>query len=370
MINSYNNAFLVNSNYYKVSINNGNKYANANGSPWQASLCILAMEDAYERTGSAGHKTLVNNLCNQWLADTPPPWTWDGWNDDIGWFTMALIRGYQITGTANFLTQARYGFDMAWARGWDTQYNGGGIWEQQPDKTPAGSPIDKEPLSNNSLGIVACLIYQSNHDQWYLDRATQIYDWMWHHLYNPNNGQVYASIDRNNNVNQSTAVYNQGTFVDFANYLYQITGNVNYYNDAKRAIDYTRNNMTSGGIITNNRTDLDTWADTFARGLGHFCRDNRQWGTYYSWMVQNANAIMSSRRTDYNITYNGWGQGTPYDNNLKSTQFASAVPGCNSRRPRSPITSAGCTISSAGKTAWRSTMLGRPVIPPALSNGR
>ncbi|MEO7716407.1 MAG: glycoside hydrolase family 76 protein [Capsulimonas sp.] len=321
--NAFNNAFLVNSGgqtYYKAALNN----ANADGT-WAASLDILVAEDAYERTGSAAHKTLVNNLCTTWLQKTPPPWDWDGWNDDIGWFSLALVRGYQQTGNANFLTQARYGFDMAWARGWDTQYNGGGIWEQQPEKTPAGQAINKEALSNDSLGKVACLIYQSNHDQWYLDRATQIYDWVWHHLYNPSNGQVYANVDRNGVVNTGTAVYNQGTFVDFANYMYQITGNVNYYNDAKRAIDYVKNNMTTNGIISNNAGYLNTWADEFARGLGHFCRDNRQWGTYYPWMVQNADAIMNTRRTDLNITWNGWTQQTPNDNTLIANKFASAV---------------------------------------------
>ena len=321
--NGFNNAFLVNSGgqtFYKKAINNGNA-----DDTWLASLDIMVAEDAYERTGSVEHKTLVNNLCNTWLQRTPTPWTWDGWNDDIGWFSMALIRGYQMTSNELFLTKARYGFDMAWARGWDTQYNNGGIWEQQPDMTPAGDPISKEALSNNSLGIVACMIYQSNHDQWYLDRAVQIYDWMWHHIYNPNNGQVYTGIDRNNVINTGTAVYNQGAFVEYANLLYQITGNVNYYNDAKKSVDYVRNNMTTGGIITNNAGYLNTWADEFARGLGHFVRDNRQWDTYYTWMTQNANAIWNNRRTDYNITWNGWDQQTSNDNSLATTKFASAV---------------------------------------------
>lgn len=321
--NAFNNAFLVNSGgqtFYKKAINNGNA-----DDTWLASLDILVAEDAYERTGSAAHKTLVNDLCNTWLQRTPTPWTWDGWNDDIGWFSMALVRGYQMTGTELFLTKARYGFDMVWDRGWDTQYNGGGIWEQQPNMTPAGDPISKEALSNNSMGIVACMIYQSNHDQWYLDRATQIYDWVRNHIYNQNTGQVYTGIDRNNVVNTGLAVYNQGSFVEYANLLYQITGNINYYNDAKRTVDYVKNNMTTGGIITNNAEYLNTWADMFARGLGHFVRDNRQWDTYYGWMSQNANAIWNNRRTDYNITWNGWNQQTSNDNGLATTKFASAV---------------------------------------------
>ena len=322
-INAFNNAFLVTSGssaYYKSSLSNSN-----NDGTWTASLDIMGEEDAFERTGSTAHQTLVNNLCTTWLQNTPPPWTWDGWNDDIGWFTMALIRGYQMTGNTNFLNQAEYGFNMAYNRGWDTQYNGGGIWEQQPSMTPAGQTIDKEALSNDSLGKVACMLYQSTHDVTYLNKAQQIYGWVWNHIYNSSTGQVYTGIDRNGVVNTGSALYNQGTFVDYANLLYQITGNVNYYNDAVRSINYVQNNMTTGGILSNNAGYLNTWADEFARGLGHFVRDNRQWSTYYPWMVQNANAAWGCRRTDYNIAWNGWNQQTPSDNTLATSKFVSAV---------------------------------------------
>ena len=77
-------------------------------------------------------------------------------------------------------------------------------------------------------------------------------------------------IDRKGVVDTGSAVYNQGTFVDYANLLYQITRNVNYYNDAVRSINYVRDNMTTGGIISNRAGYLNTWADEFARGLGHF----------------------------------------------------------------------------------------------------
>ena len=103
--NAFNNAFLVNAGgkrYYKKSVNDGTA-----DRTWVASLDIIVAEDAYARTGSTATKLWLI-LCNTWLRNTPP-WDWDGWNDDIGWLTMALIRDYQMTGTANFLTQARYG---------------------------------------------------------------------------------------------------------------------------------------------------------------------------------------------------------------------------------------------------------------------
>lgn len=320
MFNGFNNAFLVNGNYYKTSIN-GSTFDGG----WTGALDIMVAEDAYERTGSAAHKNLVNNLCTTFLQKFPPGYTWDGYNDDIGWMSIMLARGYLITGNANLLTQARTScFDMAWARGWDTQYNGGGIWEQQPNMTPAGQKIDKEALSNDSLGKAACLIYMGNHDQWYLDRATQIYAWVRSHLYNTSNGQVYNGVDRNNVVDTSRNVYNQGTFADYANYLYQITGNVMYYDDAKRAIDYVKGpSWYNGGVMTGGGTN--TWSDEYARGLGHFCRDNRQWGAYLSWAQANANAAWSRRRTDYNICWSDFSQQTPNDNNIITNRFCDAA---------------------------------------------
>ncbi|WDF78071.1 RICIN domain-containing protein [Mucilaginibacter sp. KACC 22773] len=49
------------------------------------------------------------------------------------------------------------------------------------------------------------------------------------------------------------------------------------------------------------------------------------WSTYHAWMLQNATSIWSHRRTDYNITWNGWDQQTPVDNSLATSKFASAV---------------------------------------------
>lgn len=323
-INGFNNAFLVRSGgrtFYKTSLSNGS----ADGF-WTLALDIQGMEDAYERTRSAEHRTLVNDLCTSFLQNNAPPYSWDGWNDDIAWVGLMLARGYQITGTANLRTQAEYCFNFVYNRGWDTQYNGGGIWEQQPNMTPAGEPINKEALSNNSTGKLGCMLYQMTGNQEYLTKAQRIYDWSWSHLFDANTGQVFTGIDRNNVVNKGTAVYNQGTFIDFAAILYKITGNGNVFRDAQRATDFVRNNLTNNGIITNNAGYLNTWADEFARGLGHLCQDNPQlWNTYGDWMVQNANAIWNNRRTDYNVTWNGWDQPTTTANTLTPTKCVSAV---------------------------------------------
>lgn len=313
-IDAFNKAYLIQTNnltYYASSLSN-----RAPDGTWTMCLDIQGEEDAYERTQSPQQRQLVNSLLTTFLIQTPPSWSWDGWNDDIGWFSLALARGYQMTGNTNFLNAAEYGYNYAFGRGWDTNFNGGGIWEQQPEYTPAGETISKEALSNDSLAQTACMLYQSTRNPVYLSQAQQIYSWVRTNIFNPTTGQVYTGILTNGVVNTGTAVYNQGTFIDLANLLYQITGNAVYYNDALKAVEFTKNNLTVNGIFSNNASWINTWAAEFARGLGHFVKDNNLWGAYYPFMLANANAAWGCRRTDYNISWNVWTQQTPTTNDM------------------------------------------------------
>jgi predicted alpha-1,6-mannanase (GH76 family) len=323
-INAYNNAFLVTSGgntFYKSALNNGTP-----DGFWTLALSIQGMQDAYERTGTAAHRTLVHNLSTSYLQIHPPPYDWDGWNDDIAWVGLMLARGHQMTGTANLRTQAEYCFNFIYNRGWDTQYNGGGIWEQQPNMVPDGAEIIKEALSNNPTGKLACMLFQITGNTTYHDKAIQIYTWSRSRLFNAATGEVYRGIYRDNSLSISPAVYNQGAFIDFAAYLHKITGNVEYLNDAIKAVDYVRNNMTTGGIISNTNANLNTWADEYARGLGHLCKWNPQlWNTYHSFMLANTNAILNNRRTDLNLTWNGWAQATPINSSALPTHYVSAL---------------------------------------------
>lgn len=322
IFDAFNTALLTTSGsdvFYKAALDS----TDPDGT-WAGSLDILVAEDVYERTGDEDTKTLVNNLLNTWLSNNPPPWDWDGWNDDIGWFTLALIRGYLITGTPDFLTQAEYGFNYAFGRGWDTQYNGGGIWEQNPEYLNGALPT-KEALSTDSLGKVSCLLYQATHNGTYLDTCQEIYNWARATLFDATTGEVYTGVNETGYVDTGSAAYNQGTFLDFANLIYEITLNSSYYDDAQLAIDFGKNSLTTNGIFSNSASYLNTWADEMARGAGNFVRDNRLWGDYYTWMVQNADSILQNRRPDRNITWNAWDQPTPEDDTLTANKFASAV---------------------------------------------
>jgi hypothetical protein len=323
-IKAFNDAFLITQGdraYYKRALND-----NGHDGTWTLALDIFGMQDTYERRKSDADKALVKDLCNTFLQLNPPPYAWNGWNDDLAWMGLSLARGYEITGTPNFLTQAEYCFNLAYDRGWNTIFNGGGIWEQQPDMTPADGGVNKEALSNNPNGKLACLLYEGTGNVYYRDKAIQIYNWSRSHIFNPLNGQVYAGIDRAEVVNKSTAVYNQGSFIDFAAHLYKITGNEMILRDAQLAANYVINNMTTNGIISNSAGYLNTWADEYARGLGHLCMWNPQlWNTYYPFMKQNADTAWKNRRTDLNLSWNGWATPTPADPSGGPTKYVSTV---------------------------------------------
>jgi hypothetical protein len=189
-IDAFNKAYLIQTNgltYYASSLTNRGP-----DGTWTMCLDIQGEEDAYERTQSPQQRQLINSLLTTFLIQTPPPWSWDGWNDDIGWFSLALVRGYQMTGNANFLNAAEYGFNFAFTRGWDTNYNSGGIWEEQP-ANDSGAP-GKNPLACDSLLQTVCMLYQSTSNAVYLAQAEQIYSWVRTNLFDTNTGLVYGSL--------------------------------------------------------------------------------------------------------------------------------------------------------------------------------
>jgi hypothetical protein len=352
-MDAFNKAYLVQDpdgqTYYVNSLSN-----RVPDGTWTFSIDIEGEEDAYERTHNPVQQQLINNLCTTWLIQTPTPWSWDGWNDDIGWFSLALVRGYQMTGDTNFLNAAEYGFGFAFGRGWDTNFNNGGIWEEQPANV--NGPPNKNPLACDSNLQTVCMLYQSTTNPAYLADAELIYGWVRTNLFNPGTGIVYGSITTNGQVNTQPNLYNQGTFVDCANLLYNITGQQEYYNDAKAAVNGATNKLTTGGIFSNGATYLNTWAAEFARGMGHFVKDNNLWNAYYALMVANANAAWGCRRPDYNVSWSEWTQPTPTNTDLSANWAVNAVAMMQAT-PTGPATNftlnyGGAPIVQAGGSDW------------------
>ncbi len=302
-----NSAFLVsngNQRYYKESLNkSGKDYF------WRQALDIQAVQDVHDSVPRTETRDLTARLLDTFLEQNRGSgglydWNWNEYNDDLLWAGLAFVRGHRITGNRTYLDQARYAFDRVYHRGWDGAL-GGGIWWSVQKR-------DKSALSNSPAVVLGCLIYQANGDRWYLDRAREVYDWVWERLLDHSTGGVHETIQADGTVSSGQTVYSAGAFVSAAQAIYRNQGGGSLFDDAKRTVDWVVRERTSNGIMTNGQRE-GTWQSEFARGMGEFVRENNLWGQYYDFMKRNADAAWNARRTDLNLTWNRWDAQTPRD---------------------------------------------------------
>ena len=228
IFNSYNSVFLI-----------GDAY-----SGWWTGAELLEMaEDAYENTPSAARQSIVTSTCNGFLTQHGSNWMGNEYNDDIAWAVIAFSRAYLITGNTGFRNVAKSNFDGMYARAWDTNFMGGGLWWRQSDKQ------SKNACIQGPGAIAACYLYSIYGDTNYLNKAQAIHAWNRRVLFQPATGAVYDNVNTNNVFGTFTLTYNQGTFIGAANFLYRATGLPQYYQDAILAAKHTQNSMTTAGIL-------------------------------------------------------------------------------------------------------------------------
>ena len=314
-----------NNSYFAVS------FANRDESfQWQEAYLISGVEDAYDRNKGADRQAFIAGLMARYDYSnfTHPPYgptpstnlNWDGYNDDAAWATLALSRAFQITANQLFLTEAGNVWNNAYSRGWDTQL-GGGIWET----SPVDANDSKCTLSNLSFIPSGVILYQATGNATYLTRMEAIYAWTRAHLFNTSTGQMNECDHPTTGVVDDTNVYNSGLMVNAASEMYRLTGNLQYYNDALLAADFTVNKYT---IMTPDYIQNGPFGgDQFFRGLSNFARQNGLWSKYATWFHNNATDAWNNRRTDYNITHNDLATPTPTtgSSNMSSMEMASAM---------------------------------------------
>jgi hypothetical protein len=282
---------------------------------YTGALDIAVAEDVYQQTHGQSQRALIISLINTYLLDNVATssgmqgengtdWSYDGWNDDIGWMTNAVLRGYQYTGVAQYLTVAENNWNMGYNRGWDGTL-GGGIWE---NNMPSAG---KQALSNDPFVWEGVALYQLTGDATYLTKAEAIYSWVRTNLVNTGSGnsslgapgQVNQGINQDGTLSPGDNVYNEGSFVAAAAALYRVTGTQGYYDDAVRTITHVINAQP---ILKNNQEHCGCqWAYWFTYGLSQFATVANLWPQYLPYLQKNASAAWSERNS-LNLTWNDW----------------------------------------------------------------
>ena len=274
---------------------------------WVFALDLQTAEDAYARTHSPAHRRLVTDLLDTFLQQNNNDWAKNDWNDDMGWMSLALVRGYQITGDKKYLDKAVYAWSLAYDRGWDTKYGGGGVWENMGDVR--GKPqADKLALSNDPFINSGVTLYQITGDAAYLTKSKAMYAWIRDNVFDKKTGNVNQGVKWFLNqpgkpeTEHSSNIYNIGSFIVAANQLYRVTGDTMYHDDAQLAVDFVVDKIP---VLNNNGGYQNQWAYWFVKGLNEFATDNNQWPKYRRWMQANADAVWQNRDA-LNLTGNNW----------------------------------------------------------------
>jgi predicted alpha-1,6-mannanase (GH76 family) len=127
---------------------------------------------------------------NTIVSGTPDFASWNTYNDDIMWAVIALVRGYEITGNYDYLSQVRtrlyfsiewrWGesllwaqaevqFNAVWSRGWDT-VNGGMYWNTDRQT--------KNACVNGPTAIAAFLLSQNTVNTGFLSQVQNLFVWV------------------------------------------------------------------------------------------------------------------------------------------------------------------------------------------------
>ncbi|MBV9848376.1 MAG: hypothetical protein JO250_01690 [Armatimonadetes bacterium] len=269
---------------------------------WQEIEQIEGIEDANDRTRGA-YKNQVAALLNGFSNAHGTLWSYNIYNDDICWATIAYTRGYQATKNVTFRTIARNNFDMMFARAWDPA-KGALYWTTK--NTSYNSCIECP------AGIASYLLSKALKDDSYVTKARNLFAWEKANLFDASSGAVWDAVNTSGKVGTWSSTYNQGTFVGLADFLGDTTS-------AKLAADYTRDHLGSPtpagyrimpeyGSGGDNNSGLNSIG---LRWISRFMQDHKLQKAYLPWLQANANTAWNVRRTSDDLSWCQWLQPTP-----------------------------------------------------------
>ena len=195
---------------------------------WNSANALTAVINHAQRTGEGSYRYVIETTFGR--AQRVNPGFSNVFYDDDGWWALAWIAAFDLTGEVRYLGAARTLF-AGMAAGWD-DVCGGGLWWNRRRKY-------KNAIPNELFLLIAGRLHQratgpDRGDSEYLDWALR--EWQWFSasgLIGPaglvNDG---LTADCANN-GRTTWTYNQGVIVGGLTVLHEITGDGAYLAQAE-----------------------------------------------------------------------------------------------------------------------------------------
>ncbi|HEX4090476.1 MAG TPA: glycoside hydrolase family 76 protein [Trebonia sp.] len=262
---------------------------------WNAANALTALIGYTRHTGDGGHAAVVATTFRR--ARRAHPDFVNMFFDDNGWWALAWVAAYDLTGERGYLDAARTIFARNLA-GWDGVC-GGGLWW-------TARRTYKNAITNELFITLAAQLHERTPgDQEYLSWALRGWEWLTGRALIGPGGLVNDGLTAGCANNGGTAwTYNQGVILGGLATLYDITGDRDYLRHGEFIADAALGRLTDGnGILTEPCElaadgcdgDATQFKGIFARNLHEFYQRSGKRG-YRDFLLANADSVWESAR--------------------------------------------------------------------------
>ncbi|MGV8095062.1 MAG: glycoside hydrolase family 76 protein [Mangrovibacterium sp.] len=154
--------------------------------------------------------------------------------DDNSIVGLSLVEAYEITGLERFKERAKR--IVPFLLSGEDQVLGGALWWNEDEKNITGNVNSNKPTCSNGYATLFLLKYYSICDEAekadVLAFATRLYTWLTQNLRDPGDKCYWNDKNNQGQINYTKWTYNTGVMVQNGLYLYKITGNQAYLNEA------------------------------------------------------------------------------------------------------------------------------------------
>lgn len=281
---------------------NSNKglYASPSGW-WNAANSITVLANYSSVTGDTTYESAIANTFKTANNANRTTNFINSYDDDEGWWALAWIDAYDLTGTQAYLTMAETIFANI-ATEWDTTTCGGGVWWEKP---AAGVTEYKNAIANELFLTVAAKLANrttGTASAGYLAWAQE--EWTWFKasgMINPknmiNDGLTSTNTNGCTNNGETTWTYNQGVVLGGLAELYKANQDPTLLPQAEAIANASIANLTANGILVEpgamTGRDVTQFKGIFVRNLAALYKadSNPQYKTFID---ANANSIWTN----------------------------------------------------------------------------
>lgn len=260
---------------------------------WNAANALEATITYSHLTDSLTYRSNIFNTFHQKprYANFINPW----FRDDDGWWAIAWIRAYDLTGDRKYLDQAKFIFwDMT--KGWDNVCNGGLYWHKRELNY-------KNAITNGLLlSVAAKLNLREPEDKRYLEWSQKI--WKWYQQSGMINAEnlVNDGLDSECKNNGKTVwTYNQGVLIGGLVDLYRGTNDRKLLEQAEAIADASIVKLARNGILREPCEDKNDCGNDGPQFKGIFMRNLADLyqvspkPSYREFITRNATSIWANR---------------------------------------------------------------------------